>query len=376
MKLKERLFRNPAVEFLMIVGMSVSCFILLNIADLYYKISIEDKSNGFQSSAEYILDTSALEAEFYSSEESTLSLKDLYMEIAESAGSVRGGNSFLVIKEFSIDKAIKGRRAYVVMAENEPMDLKLAESCGKPEEIKNSIVIGESLKKYVHSENGENYINTGVQKLNVSGILKNNMAGGVDNTVYIFWNTCDPELKEYLIGIWSAWVPGVILNSEYGIEAVKNEFLEKMEGKSVTCEPVDRDYIGDYQNEWYRTFNSIFLAVGMIFSVFTCFGISYLWISRRNKELAIRRANGYSTGMLAALILKDMAKLTGISLVISFCLHLALSLLTDASGITLYMLLMRLAVILAGMAVVVLLNVAHVLGRVRLVNPASVGEEN
>jgi hypothetical protein len=109
---------------------------------------------------------------------------------------------------------------------------------------------------------------------------------------------------------------GICLQSQNPLDSMyhelQNEFREI--GMIVSVNEVDESGEQDYI---YKMLNEYTKECAVVLAVFNCVTISNLWIKRRRKEFAIRRAFGYSMIQMTRLIVRYFLKLLGISIIFS-----------------------------------------------------------
>lgn len=315
------IFRESTTSVLFVIGLIISCFILINVTELLDKINQENKVlqsyrytvSGFldcyPAINEYEQQISAEADEKKYSELLEQKKQQLTEQILEKLNTETTGNTYVEVVIQLNDKT-DGFPANIIMAHNE--DLKLECNAEYNLQTENGIIIGESLLDYVTEYNGEQIIEIGNQTMKVIGVLQNKMAGGFDHSIYIFWENCDKQAKDYLKSLVREDLDFYIKYSFKSDEALTEAyqvFSEELEKWKVQTSISEAKYTGELQNYWYRMYNSIFMGVTLLFSVFNCFGVSYLWLAGRKKELAIRIAYGYDRKKIAFLLFSDIIKL-------------------------------------------------------------------
>ena len=107
-----------------------------------------------------------------------------------------------------------------------------------------------------------------------------------------------------------------------GIEKLLPE-LEKIWTSHYPGNPFDYFFLNDFYNEQYRSdqrFSGLFLVSSILAIIIACLGLSGLSsfaITRRTKEVGIRKTNGARIFQVLILLNKDILKWVGIAFVIS-----------------------------------------------------------
>ena len=374
-----KIFREPMEDVLFVLGLTISCFILINVSGLVEKINNENKVlKNYKYTASGLLDSQTAldkyDAELIQKISSDID-KNLYNEeyrkkewelvdtIVEALVKETRANTYLEML-VRVNDMIDEYSAYVVMAVNEDINIECIEEYDI--DIQNGIIIGESLLEYTKETEGVRTIEIGKNTMQVIGVIKNQMSGGVDNSIYLFWNSCDEKVREYLmqniyddIGFLEYHI-----KSENDISNAYDEFVSLMEESDIQNEIIDATYEGDYQNYWYRMYNSIFMGASLVFSIFNCFSVSYLWIMRRKLELAIRMAYGYNIRQIIEMIFKDIIKLC---IPASILAIVAQIIYTMAMGDSIFngMLIMRILLVCIGMLGIAILTSIYILEKIK-----------
>ena len=144
-----------------------------------------------------------------------------------------------------------------------------------------------------------------------------------------------------------------------------------MENYGLRSFIIDAVYEGDYQNYWYRYYNSIFMGISLILSVLNCFTVSYLWILTRKKELAIRKAYGYSIPQITGMILRDVMKLC---IPACFLAELIQFIYITVVGEEIFtgQMFFKIFIVCMGMILIAILNALHMIQHIKKVSPVSV----
>ena len=362
MKIINKIFRNPASDILFMVGLVIACVILINISDLASRISIEDKNTKiYKHVYSCVIDNS------FNEEWARYALD--YFD------SFKQGNVYLT-HNVHIDEQRDGTYVYVLMEANEELlfDLKEGE-CDDYKKYEDAVIIGESLEKFVVEENGKKCIYIDNLSYNVIGILKNNMAGQVDTSLYVFWDTMNHDRKEHWIKFNFS---GHRIYYESNIDEICFEqgFTEKRVEYKVSFSQIrNKKKISDEQNEIYKETNKVLLGVGLVFSILTCFSVSHLWLMNRRKELAVRFAYGYNDSNIFILLAKDTFYLVIPSFVISIIVQMLYGLLAGIGSLFTGEFLLKISVVFGGIGIIVLINTLYLMRKMRQFKAVMLSEE-
>ncbi len=332
MKLLHTVSRYGISGWILMIGLTISSFVIVNSIDAASRVWREERHHSaYQQDESFWLRYS---------EGNTSSDTQKWMELVdELLPSLNGFSCNVEIESLgvAVNHQIDDMFIHLVIQPRE--DFRLISREGKlidPTSFaagSNQIVVGESVEKRLTVGQEGKLLNIGNLQLPVAEVLRNDNAAGIDYSIYLFWDCCDAELRQYLreqlSERLSANLLRVRLYSNSRISADREKFFSRMQGLSLECEPYRPRYAGDdYQNYWYRFYNIIFISVCMVFSVFACFGISYLWLFRRAREIAIRKAYGYSNFQIFKLLMNNIAGIAALAVLVSLVLEVGYGIFT------------------------------------------------
>lgn len=372
MKFIHRIFREKLTSIIFVAGLAVSCFILINFADLYAGIQ---KENEAYYSFEYVF-----RAYLNQYDEAYLDTgwkpdADNYSRvIIDRLRQETVGNTYIEMSVYlNNSKAFKD--ASIIMKLNETAGLKCTEEYDAS--TANGIIIGESILDYTTVSNGQRVLIIDEFEMPVIAVLENNTTGGYDNSIYLFWDNMDSEVKAYFENeMPDAWNLYITHKSHNDITGAFYQLKDDLTLQNIVVSHVRdvREYkevTEDYRNEWYREFNKIFLGGSLIFSLFNCFSVSYLWLIRRKRELALRKAFGYSSGQITGLVFGDIIKLCIPACIMALVVQLIYNLICGNQIFDMYVLI-RIALVCMGMFVISVLTSIYLLEHINRVPAAKV----
>ncbi len=197
--------------------------------------------------------------------------------------------------------------------------------------IDGEILIGKSLKDYVWIKKNKEYITLGGQEFSVGGVL--DYVGIDDESVYILWEQLNEEQKKDLITEIEKYCLNfnnvnlqITMQSNTSLDTIYQELSEKISTDlygqiQVAVEKEDRDVFDSAR----KKINVMLSVILLIFSVISCIVISDLWFSRRKKEFLIRKAFGYNMRQIAVVLIKEISRMSLVSLLISVPLQMIYS---------------------------------------------------
>lgn len=317
--------------WILLIGLTISSFVLVNAMDAASRVWKEERHHSYYQQSEsfwlrYSGDYSGYMGDYSEDsqkwtelvEELLSSIKDFSCNVDIESLGVEVNHQ---IQDMFIHLVILPQEDFrLISRENERIDPSSFPADSNP------IIVGESVEKNLTIRQEGKLLNIGDMQFPVAEVLRNDNAAEIDYSIYLFWDCCDEELRQYLREQMSKrlsqdWLR-IRLYSNSEISADREKLFSRMRELSLECEPYSTSYAGDdYQNYWYRGYSTIFIGVCMVFSVFACFGISYLWLYRRAKEIAIRKAYGYSGFQIFKLLMKNMAGIAAFAVLASLALE-------------------------------------------------------
>lgn len=312
------IFRHGFFDLLLMVGFSISCFIIIYGTNVVYNVKQEDLNiNRFKYRLEESYDPSSLEngkTDYESEVEAMI----------DAAQKIQSGN-ITFISQIYINDRTDWFETYIIIRENEQNKLEISERLNDSKDI----YIGESLKQYLGEVSKPDELLLNDKSYKVGGIIANHMSSKVDNSLYIIWDECDEAtralIKESLVDYLQSGFANVIYESDIDIDYAFDELTQAFETIGLYDMGPNTLYSGNYQNYWYKYYNYIFVGISLIFSIMNCICVSLLWLQRRKHEISIRIAYGYKKSQLYGLIIKDAVIICVISYLIALVSVILLS---------------------------------------------------
>lgn len=312
---------------LFVLGLIISSFVLINTIDIASRVTKEDISNNNYSERIYYR---------LSYNEKKLSKEEYNDTVRYIIDCLKELNCNSSIEDVGIcvNNQIDDMFPEIVINTGDDFKLQLTDTKSyTPDDNLYQLIVGESIVNLTDNHKGNKLDVSGIQ-VPIQGVFLNNNAASIDYSMMFIYDNCDQELKQYLFSqisdMFSSFDIQVNLYSDDTLEGEDKKFLRNMDERSIVCEKYTPRYgVSDYQNYWYRFYNKIFITVCMIFSLFTCFSLSYLWISSRKKEIAIRKAFGYSNKKIFLLVTKDIFRLTVPAIMVSMIIEVLYCLVFD-----------------------------------------------
>lgn len=304
------------------LGLAVSAFVLLNAADVLARVQKENaRMNRFKYNAVFRLEPADRD-DFY------LRAPEIAKELLGEIQKVSVGTGFYQLP-VTLNNDFEFTFTEVVI--NAPEGLKLRDTDNNVintdlPEGSNSVIIGESLL----GELIDGALPIENIRIPIAGVLRNDNPAKIDYSLYIFYNASDEAFREYLNGrIAERLAQGFLEVDFFGdspIEEQADRFIRAAESLGLRAERENIEFGMGYwgnneQNLWYFALNSILLPLCIVFALITCFSASLMWISRRRKELSVRKAYGWGNIRIAALLTVDSIKLSVPSIFIALVMQ-------------------------------------------------------
>ena len=176
-----KIFREGINGILFVLGLAISCFVLMNIGELVSRIQKEKNAyNKYKYNVECFVD----EIETDSS---------CYQILKTHLNELDRGNLFVLTTAKIDNSSEKEANVILVMKQNEELLLDYNDKLN--EDYANSVIIGESLLKYTKGNKDNRTITVYGEEMNVVAVLNNNTASGIDSSLYVLWDTCDGNVK-------------------------------------------------------------------------------------------------------------------------------------------------------------------------------------
>ena len=365
-----KIFRNPASDLLLMVGLVISCIILLNIADLASKITVEENAKKGYTYTSSI----AVSGEMVNEDIDYIS-----KYVMDYLDKVETGNLYIV-GYVNIDEYKGGGcSAHFLMEKNEDLQFTLKDGYYNDDEnYENAVIIGESLEEAVVEKEGKKYIIIEDKCFNVIGILENTMSAGIDSSLYIFWDSLTAEAKdEWLSRAFYEVFNRIYFESNISEPLFLTDLRKNMSEYGLYFEELQEEVESkdEQLNETYKLIRIALLAVSLIISVLICFGVSYLWLLNRRQELAIRMSYGYSGYQIYKLLLMDLIKIMVMALVIAVIIQFIGGMISENNILFDDMIFIKLLTVFIGSLVIVLINTWYLMKKMRRFSVVMINEE-
>ncbi len=313
-KLKCKLFfRNKSITTLLILGLLVSYFIVINGVAMLSQISEEQKKSSIE---EYENERKFILAK-YVPEECETTQAEMYDEKYEETLRTLAtgkGNLMLIGCGVNVGNTLKGVYADIVYSlEKDTVNKKIISGRMPSEEEIDSkekvALVSSDMKKYIEEKDSISQIEINNVKYKVTGIFETNDMSSTRADVILFKDTFTDEDLTTMVaeqGYVGVSYSGDITETDYQALLQKIRSAGEIADEAINTE--------NQENKNRVLFNKIFMAILFAFSIINCMVISDVWINSRFRELIIRKTMGYSVMQIINLLLCDLLKYSSVSI--------------------------------------------------------------
>lgn len=241
-----------------------------------------------------------------------------------SSLETKQGNSLLNIQG-AIKGASKSHTVSVLLSWNEPCSRQL-KSGNYPdfnaiEDVK-AAVIGEYFQDFTESDNGKEYINVNGENYLVTGVFKGMTDDGMDSSLVLFYDKLDSNEKEAISAqLYSNYIEIVLCGNNGNGSFIENVRNKISDNPFYDITTMQANSIQGIQIIISKIKNVIMIMI-VIFCIINSLTITNLWLRKRQPEIAIRKACGYSNLQVIKLIILDMIKLMVMAIIFAVAIEL------------------------------------------------------
>lgn len=175
------------------------------------------------------------------------------------------------------------------------------------------LYIGETMQDETMQINGVQCFTLAKDSYPVTGIYENDVAGGYDNRITVFWNTLTKRSKEVVRRKLASRMQLdmsiiMVIDSNENLKDTYHNIKADLAERGIRCLVTDSVSGSNYQSRLYVILNQAGSVGILCFAVLNCYMVTLVWVKRRTKEFMIRKAFGFGTGRLAMLLFQDIFK--------------------------------------------------------------------
>ena len=313
------LFRGRDDIFLL-VGMFVSVIVFLNVSVFLYRMRTENEVYGFYKNEikTFAMEQGAGDAKMHAKK---------FQALLKGLTEISAGNVTCV---FSVPRpdSLENQKITLILKKSEPIPFIKGNEYMN---TKNGVYIGEELSVRTFRKGNVEFLKLLGTEFQVMDVLPNKMSGGVDDSLYVFWDNLEETVREKLIlRITDNRILNVSLQSQKALTDAYHEYQNLAGSLGFMLNVTDARSGESVENVWYRYYNAVFLTCGLIFSLLSCLGTGYYWVKNSRRDIAIMRACGFGWRHLGACLTWKIAGMGAVAfLVASFFEAVYLILLDD-----------------------------------------------
>lgn len=175
------------------------------------------------------------------------------------------------------------------------------------------VIIGNFMKDYIYKKEEVSYIKINGEEYRVAGVFKDISVGGYDDALLVY----SPYKEDIEKNLRYVTMRGVACSNEEANSNLQNDIKQAIESNTDYAVRDDYSGIDESINLGVKSTKGIILVLLFIFCGANSLVIANLWIRRRQKEIAIRKAYGYNIFNILVWLAKDMVKLMIFSVVLA-----------------------------------------------------------
>lgn len=304
-------FRNKSITTLLILGLLVSYFIVINGVAMLNSITEEQNKSMAE---EYKNEKKFILAKYIPEVTATDKVAIFESRFENTIKTLGTGKGNLMLKGHGVNvgAALKGVYADVIYSLEDKLNKKIVSGrMPLQEEITSKekvALVSRDMEKYIEKKDNILQIQISDIVYKVTGIFETNDISSTRADIVLFMDSfTDEEIK-----IMANRIKFVAVSYSGNIsEADYQELLQKVKRNGeIADENIENN---DSENKNRILFNKIFMIILFVFSLINCMVISNVWINSRFRELVIRKTIGYSVMQVVGLLISDLLKYSCIS---------------------------------------------------------------
>lgn len=316
----KKYYRDTLTGMLMSLSLAFTFFMVLNCVRLVGVIEHEDKIDGY--------------VKWVYANIEPLNDIETDEEQEEFGELIKEINMFEILKENSSNVSLYwgarvnnsedgGATVQYVVSYNEEFNRKIIEGELPKKDFSNGcVLVNEKAKKAVEYRDNKMFVEIDSEEYEVSGIIRDTSISGNDEEFILFAEAMTKEQQEKVMSDMNIQRCMIHIGSdEVNPMSVYASVGDKLSNYSCVLRTIDG--IGHSENEIFsRIMNIIIQPIMIIFSFANVFVVTGIWVKRRLKECAIRKAFGATHGMIMMHLMKEMFKCVLVSFVLAIIIQL------------------------------------------------------
>lgn len=326
-------FRNIYIVILLIAGLALSYFIVINGVALINTISDEQSKSSKEHSDNEKQIICYTGYNGVMSQEESVKYENRVIDFYKSL-HVDSGKLFIEGYGISIAKAQILKNAQIVWTENTDFDKKLVSGrIPNDDEIYNKsnvVLISKEMQKYTVKREQSTQILLNNTYYTVIGVYETNDISELRSDVCFFKSTFSSkqlqEVANYLLKSGRCALRYCEDNTDNGYNGLINDIRKN--GFDV-----DEDGINEVSSIYNKKakLNKAFIMVLFVFCLINCMVISNVWVQSRMRELVIRKTMGYSMFQIEKTLVFDLIKYSIVAFIFALILQITFTFVTSGN---------------------------------------------
>lgn len=260
-----------------------------------------------------------------------------------------------------VDKSKKFRLIDILFTNNETTEYKIIDGrMPSKKEIKSGkrvVAVGKSIKKYTYNKLGKRYIDINGYKYEVVGIISTSNSNIQDQTIVIYYNCLEQSLKK---NINLSQINLLLSSNKY---TINREYLDSYFKKDKITIFYNNSFAFEEYARDERVSSRLYFML-YFFAIINCIIITDFWISKKRRDILIKKAYGYDNCKIIINLSKEMSLLIMIAIIFSYCIQKVINRLLIDSGCVFEMSLKNICQILLIMVFTVIMSMIVPLVRI------------
>ena len=242
------------------------------------------------------------------------SAKQKYEALIEEISSIESCNIIWTDRYLDMGSEYTSYLGDLILSCNETLKISTQNGVGFSMDAyeENEVIIGESLLPFTFEKDGRTCITVNESTCSVVDVLENDVVSGVDTRILVNYISTTDDFRDTLLLLMSdvsyyTSSTNFVLEicSDGDVNDTVDQVMNVLENAGFEYGITETDLFEDISetNYVYKFIKRSMVMLAFAFAVCACLTTSYIWVSRRRRELVVRRIFGFG-------ILNIMARLS------------------------------------------------------------------